>query len=150
MIRCMRESKGTNLDCRLMSTRHDETLIVRRGFLYLSFFLMMTSFLFYQGIGLALYNLLATVVLITALSGLYQERAYEFPWQTLRKSFWMIVQAMPLMIIMFVVLPRMPSFWNIPLQENSSQTGMSDQMSPAWTVGEQHFAKNNGDKQEHN
>jgi transglutaminase-like putative cysteine protease len=98
--------------------------------LYLSFFLIMTSFLFEQSIWLALFNLLVIAVVLTALSGLYQEQGHAFPGHSFRKSAVMVMQAIPLMVLMFVVLPRLPSFWNIPLQKNTPKTGMSDSMSP--------------------
>src|SRR5690606_13455170 len=55
---------------------------------------------------------------------------HEFPYQSFRQSSVMVFQAIPLMVLMFIVLPRLPSFWNIPLQKNTPKTGMSDSMSP--------------------
>lgn len=98
--------------------------------LYLSFFLMMTGFLFEQSIGLAFFTLLVMAVILTTLSGLYQVEGYGFPRDSFRKSAVMVLQAIPLMVLMFLVLPRLPSFWNIPLQKNTPKTGMSDSMSP--------------------
>lgn len=41
-----------------------------------------------------------------------------------------VMQAVPLMIILFVFFPRMPPFWTIHLDKGGTQTGMSDSMSP--------------------
>lgn len=41
-----------------------------------------------------------------------------------------VMQAVPLMIILFIFFPRMPPFWTIHLSKGSAQTGMSDSMSP--------------------
>ena len=98
--------------------------------LYLSLFLVMTSFLFEQAIWLAAYNVLAIILVVTALSGLYQEEGHRFPRRSVQKSAVMVLQAIPLMILMFIVLPRLPSLWSIPLQKNTPKSGMSDSMSP--------------------
>jgi len=97
---------------------------------YLSFFLVMTSFLFDQSIVLAIFNVLVLCVIATALMGLYQEAGYQFPLRTFRHAAIMVLQAFPLMVLMFIFLPRLPSFWNIPLNKNTPKTGMSDSMSP--------------------
>lgn len=98
--------------------------------LYLSFFLVMTSFLFDQGILLAVFNTLVVMIIVTALSGLYQHAGYMQPLRSFRLAAVMVCQALPLMVAMFILLPRFPSFWNIPLQKNTPKTGMSDSMSP--------------------
>lgn len=98
--------------------------------LYLSFFLVMTGFLFDQGIPLAFYNLLSLAVIITTLMGLYQHSGYLYPWRSFRKVAVMLLQSLPFMVLMFVMLPRFPSLWNVPLQKNTPKTGMSDSMSP--------------------
>ncbi len=41
-----------------------------------------------------------------------------------------VMQAVPLMIILFIFFPRMPPFWTINLNKGNAQTGMSDSMSP--------------------
>jgi len=97
---------------------------------YLSFFLVMAGFLFEQSILLAVFNLPVVAVMLTALSGLYQVQGHEFPRLSFYRASIMVLQALPLMILMFIVLPRLPTFWNIPLQKNTPKTGMSDSMSP--------------------
>jgi len=98
--------------------------------LYLSFFLVMTGFLFDQSILLAVFNLLVLCVIVTTLKSLYQQAGHERLWHNFRHASAMVLQALPLMVLMFVLLPRFPTFWNIPLQKNSPKTGMNDSMSP--------------------
>jgi len=98
--------------------------------LYLSFFLVMTSFLFVQGIDLALYNIFAVMIVLTALAGLYQHRGQTQMFASFRRSAALVLQAVPLMVLMFVGLPRVPSLWHIPLNKHTARTGMSDSMSP--------------------
>ena len=98
--------------------------------LYLSFFLLMTEFLFEQGIVIMLLSLIAFLVVLASVIGLYQHGGCSFPDKGLRKSFALVAQALPLMVLMFIVLPRLPSFWHLPMNKNTPKTGMSDSMSP--------------------
>ena len=41
-----------------------------------------------------------------------------------------IIQAVPLMVILFIFFPRMPPLWTLHLNQGQSQTGISDSMSP--------------------
>lgn len=41
-----------------------------------------------------------------------------------------VMQAIPLMVILFIFFPRMPPLWTIHLNQGQSQTGISDSMSP--------------------
>jgi len=97
--------------------------------IYLSFFLIMTHFIFNQEIVLALYDVLVVTVLLSCLTSLYQEDEFQLK-QEFKKTFSLVLQAVPLMIVMFLVLPRLPSFWNMPLQKNVPKTGVGDIMSP--------------------
>jgi transglutaminase-like putative cysteine protease len=98
--------------------------------LYLSFFIVMTSFLFEQSMLLAGFNVLAVMVILTALSGLYQQDGHRDMLASFRRAATIVLQALPLMALMFVVLPRVPSFWHMPLNKHTPKTGMSDSMSP--------------------
>lgn len=42
----------------------------------------------------------------------------------------MLLQAIPIMLILFVAMPRIGSLWSVPMAEKSGKTGMSDSMSP--------------------
>ncbi len=41
-----------------------------------------------------------------------------------------MMQAVPLMVILFIFFPRMPPLWTLHLDQGRSQTGISDSMSP--------------------
>ncbi len=41
-----------------------------------------------------------------------------------------VMQAVPLLVILFIFFPRMPPLWTINLSNSKSQTGISDSMSP--------------------
>lgn len=42
----------------------------------------------------------------------------------------LVLQAIPLMVILFVFFPRFPPFWALKMSSNQTTTGMSDSMSP--------------------
>ena len=39
-------------------------------------------------------------------------------------------QALPMMLILFLVVPRIPPLWSVPMPEREAGTGVSDSMSP--------------------
>jgi transglutaminase-like putative cysteine protease len=48
-------------------------------------------------------------------------------WRSLAKLF---LQAIPLLIILFIFFPRLPPLWSVPIPQDRAKTGMTDQMSP--------------------
>lgn len=59
---------------------------------------------------------------LAAQSGLRQERG--------RRLGWLLAQALPLLIVLFVLFPRFPPIWSLRINQGSATTGMSDSMSP--------------------
>lgn len=95
----------------------------------LDFFVLATAFLFTQSMLLALYVGLATVVVVAALLTL-QQRPGAGLRRTLRRAGVMALQAVPLMLVLFVFFPRLPPLWTFNLSQGTGRTGMSDSMSP--------------------
>lgn len=48
-------------------------------------------------------------------------------WKSLAKLF---LQAIPLLVILFIFFPRLPPLWSIPAPQDRAKTGMTDEMSP--------------------
>ena len=42
----------------------------------------------------------------------------------------MVLQAIPLTIALFILVPRVAPLWNMQLDSGKARTGMSDSMSP--------------------
>ena len=42
----------------------------------------------------------------------------------------LLAHSVPLMLLLFIVMPRIGSFWAVPLQKHAATTGVSDSMSP--------------------
>jgi len=97
----------------------------------LSFFIIVTNFLFSQSIPNVLFMLLAVIVLVISMLSINQGNAqlnldYKFKF-----SIKILLQSIPLMLIIFVFFPRIPGpLWQLPQDKQSAITGLSDTMSP--------------------
>ncbi|MDQ2075547.1 DUF3488 and transglutaminase-like domain-containing protein [Marinimicrobium sp. ABcell2] len=97
---------------------------------YLGYFVAGTQFLFYSNLVAAFYGLFSVVVLTAALLASHQSlRQYRF-WRTFRLTGVLLLQATPLMVILFLVVPRVGALWSVPAEAGGASTGMSDSMSP--------------------
>lgn len=97
----------------------------------LSFFIIVTNFLFTQNIPTAGYMLFTVVVLVSSLITLHQGNAdLNLGWR-LRAAFKLVALALPLMLVMFILFPRIAGpLWHLPDDARSGRTGLSDTLSP--------------------
>ncbi|HET8711253.1 MAG TPA: DUF3488 and transglutaminase-like domain-containing protein [Spongiibacteraceae bacterium] len=98
--------------------------------LFLGYFVALTEFLFEQGLGIVLYMTVPLVLLTTALIALHEDDPLRFSWQPLRMAGVMSAQALPLLLLLFLVFPRIAPLWQVPLPGGGARTGMSDHMAP--------------------
>lgn len=100
--------------------------------LYLSLFVLMTVFLFSQMVGYTVLVFSVVVLVLSSLVAVHSDEAVlqATAWQPLRRGAWIFLAALPVMLFMFVVMPRLPPLWSMPLQTQQAKTGMSDSMSP--------------------
>ena len=96
----------------------------------LAYFVALTEFLFEQTIPYTLYIYACITVITAALIGLNQEAANVSMQQTLKKASVMLLQAIPLMLVLFVLFPRIAPLWTVPLQTNIARTGVTDTLAP--------------------
>jgi protein-glutamine gamma-glutamyltransferase len=99
--------------------------------LMLAYFILVTHFLASQEIGTALY-VFGSAWLVTAL---LLEASHPQgplpPRATLRAGATLLLQAVPLMLLMFVLFPRIPGpLWGVPASEQTGRTGLSGSMEP--------------------
>lgn len=126
------QNAGTALLCIMaalklveLRTRRDVMVTV-----FLMYFLLITHFLFSQEIWTAAY-LLISMVAITALLIECQHLGALPPRQTLRTGAILVAQALPLMVLLFVLFPRIPGpLWGLPADAGAARSGMTDKMSP--------------------
>lgn len=98
---------------------------------FLGYFLIITNFLYSQTIPIALYMSVVVFVTTATLISISDLNHSVSGAQRLRLSGTLLLQAVPLMIALFVLFPRISgSFWALPKDAHSSTTGLSESMSP--------------------
>nr|WP_010133052.1 DUF3488 and transglutaminase-like domain-containing protein [Microbulbifer agarilyticus] len=97
--------------------------------LMLAYFLAATLFVFEQTIPYALYGVLCLVVITAALVAL-QGSGSARAGRALGLSVKILAQSVPVMLILFVVMPRLGPLWAVPNNSAAASTGISDSMSP--------------------
>ncbi len=98
--------------------------------IFIAYFVCLTEFLFSQELLITLYMCVAVMVNTTSLVALHQPGQDRFNFSTIRRAGAMMLQALPLMILLFVVFPRVGPLWNVPLKTHTARSGMSDFMKP--------------------
>lgn len=99
--------------------------------LFLAYFLVITNFLYDQSIPLAAY-MFAVVLLITSALVICNlpNDALQLK-RHLPYAGGLLLQAAPLMVILFILFPRVPGpIWKLPEDGHAARTGLSDHMSP--------------------
>jgi len=101
---------------------------------YLGFFLVITAFLFDTGMLTAAYMLAVVVVMTASLHALGFDPGRDPRMGVathLRRAAVLVLQAVPLMLVLFVLFPRIPGpLWGLPKDAHGGVTGLSDDMSP--------------------
>ena len=96
----------------------------------LAYFVLATVFLQLRDALSTLYVIGVLLVITAALVGINQPESGVRPAQHLRVALGQIGQAIPLMLVLFILVPRIPPLWSLPQQASGARTGMSDSMSP--------------------
>jgi transglutaminase-like putative cysteine protease len=116
------------LSLKLMETRtpRDYILVIFSGF-----FLTITAFLFSQTLLVGAFVLLPVIGLTATLVGISHPNG-DFNWRfQARLAGSLLAQAVPLMLILFFLFPRIPGpLWGVPKDAFSSMSGLSDSMEP--------------------
>lgn len=98
---------------------------------FLGLFLVITNFLYSQTIPTGIYMVLVVIVLTAALTAINSSSSGLRVKQRLLHSGTLLVQALPLMLVLFVLFPRIPGpLWGLPKDAHSATSGLSDSMSP--------------------
>ncbi len=97
---------------------------------FLMYFMLLTHFLFSQELWTVVY-LFVCMISITAVLIECQHRGALPVRDTLRKGGAMILQAVPAMLLMFVLFPRIPGpLWGLPSDAGAARSGLSESMTP--------------------
>jgi len=98
---------------------------------FLGYFLVITNFLYSQTILAGLYMLLAVLVITAAWIGCNRPSGNYSDKEMLKLAGTLLIQAVPLMVVFFLLFPRVQGpLWGLPQDAYSGITGLSDTMSP--------------------
>lgn len=96
---------------------------------YVAYLVAATAFLFSQTIVMALYVLFSITVTTTALMTIYINKPMSFG-QPFKRVSLMLLPAIPLMMVLFLGMPRLDPLWEVGLDKSIAKTGLSDTLSP--------------------
>ncbi|GIU45173.1 transglutaminase [Shewanella sairae] len=104
-----------------MRNRRDVRAVVLVGYFLIAF-----TFLQLQSLASTMHLLIVTIINTCVLISLYHDKG-SFKY-TAKLGSKVVLQSLPLAIILFLALPRLPPLWKVPPQ-NKAQTGLSDKVS---------------------
>jgi transglutaminase-like putative cysteine protease len=109
-----------------------EAIRERDGYLlvFLGFFICVTHFIFTQTLPATLYSVFCTGLLVTALITLNQSPGAGFSNHEPLLALKMMTLAIPMMIVLFFLFPRIGPIWSVPSTSGQGTTGMSDFLRP--------------------
>lgn len=97
---------------------------------FLGWFMLITHYLTSQTLPVGLWMLMATSLLCAVLLRLHGAHVLP-PRPTLKLGTKIVLQALPLMLVLFVFVPRLPGpLWGLPRDANQGRTGLSEHMTP--------------------
>ncbi len=107
-------------------TARDATVVI-----FLSYFVVVTNFLFDQSIVMAAYLVVSVLACTLTLITLHTRAPTPSLMSRSRLSLRLLLEALPIALLLFVLFPRIPGpLWGIPEDRHSATTGLSDTMSP--------------------
>lgn len=97
--------------------------------IYVAYLVSATAFLFDQSILMAIYVFAVLLVCTTALLSvnLTKEASFMVPF---KRTVLLVIPTIPLMVVLFILVPRIGPLWQMGLDNSAAKTGLSEQMSP--------------------
>lgn len=113
---------------KLLETRgHRDRAVV----VFICYFLLFAAFLREQPIWSAIYLLAGVLVTTAALLQTSRSTGVVAVTRAMAMSLRLVVQAVPLMILMFFLFPRIPGpFWALPAAGASASSGLANKLTP--------------------
>ena len=96
---------------------------------FLSFFLMLTNFFYSQSLLTAAVMLIALWGLLTALVNAHLPVGRPPLWQSARTAGGMALLGAPIMLVLFLLFPRMAPLWGLPGDAMTGRSGLSNEMT---------------------
>ncbi|RZI41556.1 DUF3488 domain-containing protein [Herbaspirillum sp. HC18] len=99
--------------------------------LFLSFFLILSSFFYSQSIGTAMLTVVTMVLILTTQVSFQYTGSYPPLKQRLRTGASILLLAAPVTLVLFLLFPRIQGpLWGMPGDAHTGRTGMSETMEP--------------------
>jgi transglutaminase-like putative cysteine protease len=98
--------------------------------IFLGFFLALTNFLYSQSIMMGVYVVGCAWVFVATLIGFNRINTEATARERLLPAGWLVLQAIPMMLVLFFLFPRLSGpLWSMPGDEQS-RSGLTDEMTP--------------------
>jgi transglutaminase-like putative cysteine protease len=111
----------------LETKTHRDILIL----VFLCYFLLATHFLFSQSIQIAVYMFAVLIIITTTLITINQRDPNSPLLPRVKAATRLIGLSIPIMIILFILVPRIPGpIWGLTQEQRGGVTGLSETMSP--------------------
>ncbi len=108
-----------------LRTHRDATVVISLGY-----FLLLTHYFHAQDIPTGLWLILSTLLVTAALLKL-QAAPTASPMSLLKTAGGLLLQALPLMLVLYLFFPRIPGpLWGLPQDAYTGRTGLSETMAP--------------------
>ena len=113
---------------KLFETKRESDIIT---VVFMGYFLIASNFFFSQSALIAIYVIAVVIYLTSLLIIISDKKNSTRLLERLQRSSHMVVLAIPIMLILFVLFPRISGpLWGLPKDDSSATTGLSDEMSP--------------------
>src|SRR5450830_862937 len=117
------------LSLKLMETHTQRDYMI---VIFLAYFLAANAFLFNQSITMGIFMVVPMTLLTATLIGVNHPNGKLDGRFKAKTAGLLLAQALPLMLIFFVLFPRLPQpLWGVPQDAYSGMTGLSDNMTPS-------------------
>ncbi len=108
-----------------MKTRRDAYVVI-----FIAYFVISVQFIFNQSMGIVVYEFLALILATAAMVGMNQFHTRVNPKQSIKIATQILLQAIPLMVVVFILFPRISPIWSIASPTQKARTGLSSEMTP--------------------
>jgi transglutaminase-like putative cysteine protease len=95
---------------------------------FLGFFVLLTRFFHAQSLWTALGTLLALWGLLTALVNAHLPVGHPPLWRAARQAGGLVLAGAPVMLVLFVLFPRVGPLWGVPGDGSTGRSGLSNQV----------------------
>lgn len=117
----------TAFQLKLIEMQHRRDLLIS---VYLAYFVIATELIYNQGILSGIYLLLSLLFVSTALIAAHMGFSRLSFYYPLKAAARLMVFSLPLMLVAFLIFPRIGPLWTLPAPAQTGKTGMSSSLSP--------------------